>query len=248
MRDMRDACQVHRDLQAQLRPVVLGIKICLHKLASSLNYSASETKDSSADAEGRQVLTEAAQSFVGTIEFYKTEHGGARSHDDAVKEALENHEWRRRHVAALLPQEVTWGDLAAVGDVDTDDALQLWARLREAADDELECGKRGATVAGENTNPYSLAQYLAIRDSFADQWQPQGGIESAMIDMLTMAFSLQMHWSKVAHERVTRTQLHNAISEASSIAQAHVWKLSLLKQFLRVVIRDAQCGTRAREK
>lgn len=55
---------------------------------------------------------------------------------------------------------------AAVGDIDTDSALQLWGRLREEADDELESGKRGAKVAGDNGNPYTLAQYLAIRDSF----------------------------------------------------------------------------------
>ena len=83
--------------------------------------------------------------------------------------------------------------------------MELWARLRVAADGELECGTCGAGVAGDNGEPYALAQYLAIRDAFADQWQPQGGIESAMIDMLTIAFSLQMHWAKVAHERVTRT-------------------------------------------
>ncbi len=44
-------------------------------------------------------------------------------------------------------------------------------------------------MAGNNIEAYALAQFLAIRDSFADQWQPQGGIESAMIDMLAVAFS-----------------------------------------------------------
>jgi hypothetical protein len=174
------------------------------------------------DAERRQVLVEAAQAFIGAIKFYKTEHGGARSHEDAVKEALKNHEWRRGYVAALQPQEVVWTDLAAVADVDPDHALELWARLRVAADDELECGKRGAKVAGENGEPYALAQYLAIRDAFADQWQPQGGIELAMIDMLTMAFSLQMHWAQIAHERVTRT--HNEQREATKRLEAGGWK------------------------
>jgi len=59
------------------------------------------------DSERRQVLAQVAQSFLGTIEFYKSELGGARSHDDAVKEALKNHEWRRGYVEAeeqlLLP-------------------------------------------------------------------------------------------------------------------------------------------------
>ncbi len=77
--------------------------------------------------------------------------------------------------------------------------------MRQAADDELESGKRGAEVAGHNADPYERARYLAIRDSFVDQWQPQGGIESAMIEMLAVAYSLQMYWSTIAHERAIRS-------------------------------------------
>jgi hypothetical protein len=214
-----------------------------------------EYETCSVDAERRQVLAEAAQSFIGAIEFYKTEHGGKKPHDDAVKEALQNYEWRRGYVAALLPQDVTWADLVAVADVDPDHALELWARLRVAADDELECGKRGAKTAGDNGNPYTVAQYLAIRDSFADQWQPQGGIESAMIDMLTMAFSLQMHWAKVAHDRTMRAcdVQHDQLkryksggwkspyqSEADAVDQAHRLADGYNRQFLRVLrqLRD----------
>jgi len=140
------------------------------------------------DAEARQFLAQAAQSFIATVEFYKSEFGGAKSHDDAVKEALQCYERRRGYVEGLSVEEVNWGQLAAVAEVNTDDALDLWRRVREAADDELESGKRGAKVAGYNAEPYALAQYLAIRDSFADQWQPQGGIEWAMIDIVNVLF------------------------------------------------------------
>jgi hypothetical protein len=135
------------------------------------------------------------------------------------------------------------------------DAAKLWARVREAADDELECGKRGAKAAGDNTNPYTLAQYLAIRDSFLDQWQPQGGIESAMIEMLTIAFSLQIYWSGIAHDRAMR--IHDEQreslkrfeaggwkspyqSEADGIDQAHRLADGYNRQFLRVLrqLRD----------
>lgn len=76
-----------------------------------------------------------------------------------------------------------------------------------------------------------------------------------MIDMLTMAYSLQMHWSKVAHERVTRT--HDAQrdqvkrfessgwkspyqSEADAVDQAHRLADGYNRQFLRVLrqLRD----------
>jgi len=207
------------------------------------------------DAEARQVLMEAARSFIGTIEFYKSEFGGGKPHDEAVKEALQCHEWRRGYVEGLSVQEITWGHMSAVGEVNIEDALKLWSRVRVAADDELESGKRGAKVAGDNTTPYSLAQYLAIRESFADQWKPQGGIESAMVEMLSISYSLQMYWSTVAHDRAMRT--HDAQrdqvkryefngwkspyqSEADAVDQAHRLADGYNRQFLRVLrqLRD----------
>jgi hypothetical protein len=207
------------------------------------------------DAETRQVLMQAARSFIGTVEFYKSEIGGGKPHDEAVKEALQCHEWRRNYVEGLSVEEIGWGHMSAVGEVNIEDACKLWGRVREAADDELESGKRGAKIAGENTTPYSLAQYLAIRDSFADQWKPQGGIESAMVEMLSISYSLQMYWSTVAHERAMRT--HDAQgdqvrryesngwkspyqSEADAVDQAHRLADGYNRQFLRVLrqLRD----------
>jgi len=207
------------------------------------------------DAEARQILVEAARSFIRTIEFYKSEFGGKKPQDEAVKEALQCHEWRRGYIEGLAVEEITWGHMTAVAEVNTDDALKLWARVRKAADDELECGKRGVRVAGYDPSPYALAQYLVIRDSFADQWQPQGGIESAMIEMLAVAFSLQLYWSGIAHDRAMR--VHDAQrdqlrryessgwkspyqSEADAVDQAHRLADGYNRQFLRVLrqLRD----------
>jgi hypothetical protein len=182
-----------------------------------------EYQTSQDDAETRQVLVEAAQSFIETIEFYKKDFGDPMSHDEAVAETLRIYESRRNYVAGLQPQEVTWGHVAAVAEANTDDALTLWARVRKAADDELESGKRGAEVAGHNANPYERARYLAIRDAFADQWRPQGGIESAMIEMMAVAFSLQLYWCEIAHDRAIR--VCDAQSEASKRYASSGWKL-----------------------
>jgi hypothetical protein len=214
-----------------------------------------EYKTSQDDAETRQVLAAAAQSFIATVEFYKSEVGGAKSHDDAVKETLRCHEWRRGYVEGLAVEEINWGHLAAVAEVNTDDCFKLWSRVREAADDELQSGMRGAKVAGENSDPFALARYLTIRDSFADQWKPQGGIEMAMIDQLTISFSLQLYWSTVAHERVMREhdRQREALkrfevggwkspyqSEADAVDQAHRFADGYNRQFLRVLrqLRD----------
>jgi hypothetical protein len=214
-----------------------------------------EYKTSQDDAETRQVLAAAAQSFIATVEFYKSEVGGAKSHAEAVKEALQCHERRRGYVEGLPVEEINWGHMAALAEVNTNDALDLWRRVRETADDELESGKRGAKVAGDNSEPYALARYLAIRDSFADSWKPQGGIESAMVEMLAVSYSLQMYWSTVAHDRAMRAhdRQREALkrfeeggwkspyqSEADAVDQAHRLADGYNRQFLRVLrqLRD----------
>ena len=145
--------------------------------------------------------------------------------------------------------------LAAVAEIDVNDSLSLWVRVREAADEELESGRRAAQVTGTRTEPYPMAQFLAIRDSFSDQWQPNGGIESAMIDMMTIAFSLQMYWSTIAHQRAV--QIHNSQEkelnrqenkgwkspyqyEADAVEQAYKLADGYNRQFLRVLrqLRD----------
>ena len=214
-----------------------------------------EYQTSQDDAETRQVLAEAAQSFIETIEFYKKDFGDPMSHDDAVKETLKIYEGRRQRVAGLQPQKVTWGHIAAIAEVNPDDALTLWTRVLKAADDELESGKRRAKVVSHNADPFERAQYLAIRDAFADQWQPQGGIESAMIEMLAVSFSLQLYWSGIAHDRAIgvhndqRESLKRYASsgwkspyqsEADAVDQAHRFADGYNRQFLRVLrqLRD----------
>lgn len=173
-------------------------------------------------AESNQLVARLARSFIATIETYKLPEFGGKSHGEAVQETLSLQEYRRAAVEGKHVEKVDWGEIAAVAEADMQGALQLWARVREAADDELESGRRAATIAGQDGNPYALAQFLAIRDAFADEWQPRGGIESALIDMLTVAFSLQMYWTTIAHERATRT--HDTQREALKRYEAGGWK------------------------
>jgi hypothetical protein len=206
-------------------------------------------------AESRQIVVEMTRSFINTVEFYKSDWGGAKPHDEAVKQSLQMNEWRRSYVEGLEPEKVDWGHIAAVGEASMQDSLLLWSRLIESAEDELESGRRSAQVAGARTEPYELAQFLAIRNSFADQWQPNGGIEAAMIDMMAIAFSLQMYWTTIAHQRAIRTHNDQQTEldryenkgwkspyqyEADAIDQAHKLADSYNRQFLRVLrqLRD----------
>ncbi len=206
-------------------------------------------------AESLAIIQEMTRAYIASIDYYKTDYGGSHPHDEAVKKSLSMNEWRRDYVKGLHPEKVDWSHLAAIAEVDVNDSLALWERLRETADDELESGKRAAAVVGNRQEPYVLAQFLAIRNSFADQWQPNGGIESAMIDMLTIAFSLQMYWTAIAHQR--SVEIHNTQEkelgryenkgwkspyqhEAGAIDQANRLADGYNRQFLRVLrqLRD----------
>jgi hypothetical protein len=201
-------------------------------------------------AEASMIVSEMARSFASTIDYYKSEYGGKFSHDEAVAKTLEMHESRRGWVEGEPAERVSWGEIAALAEQNMGEALKLWARVRAAAEDELESGRRMAQVAGQNTDPFALAQVFAIRDAFADQWEPQGAIEAAMIDMLTVAFSLQMYWSEMAHTRAIREhdEHRKALgrfessgwkspyqSMADAIDQAHRMADSYNRQFLRVL-------------
>ena len=67
--------------------------------------------------EGLQIVQEMAQSFISSLEFYKSDWGGGKLHDEAVKESLQLYEWRRGYVAGLKPEKVEWGHIAAVAEV-----------------------------------------------------------------------------------------------------------------------------------
>lgn len=57
-------------------------------------------------AESLSIVREMARAFADTMEFYKTDCGGAKPHDEAFKEALQRNEWRRGYVDGLEPEKV----------------------------------------------------------------------------------------------------------------------------------------------
>lgn len=206
------------------------------------------------EAEARLFVASLARNFAASIEFYKSEAGGELSHEEAAASVVACEEHRVKFVKDKDAKGVTWSDLSAVGRVSVADALELWARIRDAADDALMTGERAAGVAGA-LSPYERAEFLAIRDAFADQWKPRGGIESAMIDQLTVAFSLQMYWTAIAHERAVNEHDRQEKeirrfdsmgwkspyqSRADAIEQAHRFADGYNRQFLRVLrqLRD----------
>lgn len=206
-------------------------------------------------AEAEVVIAALGRAFRNTVNFYKQEYGGGMSHADAVKEARRMESFRRKWAAEKPARELDWEEISALAQKSVPGALAAWQRVKEAAENDLASGFRVSQILGGYPNAWTLAQFLAIRDAFCDEWQPRGGIESAMIDMMAVAFSLQMYWATIAHERATRRHDEQKKevgrfeaggwkspfqSEADAVDQAHRLADGYNRQFLRVLrqLRD----------
>lgn len=48
---------------------------------------------------------------------------------------------------------------------------------------------------------WKRAKFLGVRDSFIDEYQPEGGVEVALVDTMAQAYFLQLHWTEEAVRR-----------------------------------------------
>lgn len=205
------------------------------------------------EADARGLLAQLAPVYAQHVEFYAKEYAGAPN-ADAKQMADDYFEYARGEVPNTPPEKISWRDLSAVAQKDLGAALELWEGVKQAAREELAIGSRTLGGIAPNATPFQRAQHIALREEMTEGWQPQNGIEHALIDMLATTFGLWLHWTEIAHswatgfvEKTTRdtyAETHGwkpmRISEAESIDRAHRIADGYNRQFLRVLrqLRD----------
>jgi len=127
---------------------------------------------------------------------------------DGPPEGVDPEAWyevrrRRRREAPL--DWVHWEDLAeAEREEGSEAATLLWGYCRGKARDELATGHRAAVaVQQDRGKPMDRARFLELRKSLADEWQPRGGIEERLLDMLAQAFTMWEQWVEIAAGRTS---------------------------------------------
>jgi hypothetical protein len=120
----------------------------------------------------------------------------------------------------LKPDQLTWHQLAALTEQDPQAAYHRWSEMMHEARKELDNGQRAAAAVGVVTTPWEQAQFLAIRQSLADEWQPTRGLEDRLIDMMAHSFDGWLFWMK----RFTTHSNLQAVSESHSIVQSGKWR------------------------
>lgn len=136
------------------------------------------------------VAREMAKAYRRTVEFHRVQDGlsATDAEERANVQASGPYLDRLRNCPA---EDVSWGTLERLGTADGMQAVQdKWRETKAAARDELRSGTRAAEAAEWNgATPWTRARFLALRDAFAEEWQPRGGMEWALVDMLAQAYS-----------------------------------------------------------
>ena len=146
------------------------------------------------------------------VRFYRSEMGGSLSLEEAracaYKACKDEDEAKRIYDKMMsLPLDcLDFVDMLEMWPVAPWIAESLWERLKREAGDEFESGH----LAGKAITPvhymrtaWNVASFLGLRESFIAEWQPRGGIELSLIDMLAQAFLLYQHW---VEQSVLRTK------------------------------------------
>jgi hypothetical protein len=161
--------------------------------------------------EAEFVAARMADHYARMVEFSRRELG--LTPEDAEKHARETTEWDIQRVTAAPVDHLTWFSLQSVMDHDPTLGLAGWERIKQSAWDELQTGHRAASVFDWDSGPWDRAQFLAIRAAFREEWQPRGGIEDALIDIMAQCHSEWLAW------------MHQHFISASTEAKVQAYQL-----------------------
>ena len=94
-------------------------------------------------------------------------------------------------------RDLTWYDLDTLEHHDPEMAAHRWLETKQTALNALESGHwaaEGVTSPGGDDDPWRRAQFLALRESIAQEWQPQGGLEWVLVDTMAQAQFMYTAW------------------------------------------------------
>lgn len=175
------------------------------------------------------LIRELQHAYLERVAFNRSEMGGSLSVEEA--RALAYHACKDEAEAQRIYDKlmsypldnINFVDLLEMWPVAPRLAAGFWEMMKSEAKDEFESGH----LATEAMYPvhymrtaWHVASYLGLRESLIAEWQPRGGIELSLIDMLAQAFLQYQHWLKQSVLR-TRTE---ARQEAPEYTEWKKWK------------------------
>ncbi len=143
--------------------------------------------------------------FVKQVAYYRSKEGGALPIDEARARAYREckDEEQAKELLDLLTSRsidsISFRDLLELHSYSAAMAQNLWEVIKRHAQDEFESGHLAASVfepVDSMKDAWTRARFLGLRESFAAEWQPRGGIELSMIDAMAQAFMQLQYWTE----------------------------------------------------
>lgn len=157
--------------------------------------------------------------FVNKVAYYCSEAGGSLSIDDARANAFHactDTEEAKKEFNMLLGQRVenlNFVDLLELHNFTPRVAERLWENYKQEGRKEFESGHLAANInlpVDYMKGLWNVARYLGVRESFIDDWNPRGGIEVALIDMMAQSWFQWQFWLEqtVKRSQTREKELH----------------------------------------
>jgi hypothetical protein len=151
------------------------------------------------------LLMELQHAYIERVAFYRSKMGGALSLEDARASAY--HACRDNEEAERIYEKIMRVPLDSIDFVSLFEmwpvaprvAESIWEMLKSEAGDKFESGHMATDAmypVHYMRTAWNVASYLGLRESFVAEWQPRGGIELSLIDMLAQAFLQYQFWVK----------------------------------------------------
>jgi hypothetical protein len=175
------------------------------------------------------LLRELQHSYIERVAYFRSEQGGSLSLEEARAQAYhacKDEDEAKRIFDKLMSYPldiINFVDLSEMWPVAPRLAEGFWEMLKDEARDEFESGhlaSKALVPVGWLRTAWNVASYLGLRESLIQDWQPRGGIELSLIDMLAQAFLQYQHWLK---QSVLRTQTEPR-EEAPEYTEWKRWK------------------------
>lgn len=148
--------------------------------------------------------------FIKRVAYYRSKEGGALSLDEARAAAYrkcEDEEQAKElfdQLMSISVDRIGFADLSELQSFSTTMAENVWEVIKREARDEFESGHLAASAfepVDYMKDAWTRARYLGLRESFATEWQPRGGIELSMIDAMAQAFFQLQYWTEQTVKR-----------------------------------------------
>lgn len=173
----------------EFNPVDFQTEVPVDSLESKVGYSS--------------LIRQMHRAYVRRVAYHRSKVGGALPIEEARARAFrpctdKDEALKVFDTLMSLPVDILgFADFEQLYSYAPRSAERVWEWIKQEGRAEFESGHLAANITfpeGYMKQLWNIARYLGVRESFIDDWQPQGGIEVAMIDMMAQSYSQWQYW------------------------------------------------------